>query len=135
AVAGAGDAAARRRERQRAARRLPRRPAARERRVALRTTRVRDRVPGRARHARARLPSPGARRTRLRYRAPMTGSLHDRPGAEVSPYLVDLSESLLYGDIWERPQLSKRDRSLVTVGVLIALNRQPELREHLGRAL
>jgi 4-carboxymuconolactone decarboxylase len=65
----------------------------------------------------------------------MTGSLHDRPGAEVSPYLVDLSESLLYGDIWQRAQLSKRDRSLVTVGVLIALNRQPELREHLGRAL
>lgn len=31
---------------------------------------------------------------------------------QVAPKLIDLSEQVLYGDVWERPQLSKRDRSL-----------------------
>ena len=38
---------------------------------------------------------------------------------------------MLYGDIWERPGLSKRDRSLVTVAALIAMNRPDQLRSHL----
>jgi len=38
---------------------------------------------------------------------------------------------VLYGDAWERPELSKRDRSLVTVAALIALNRPDQLRSHL----
>jgi 4-carboxymuconolactone decarboxylase len=38
---------------------------------------------------------------------------------------------VLYGDIWERPELPKRDRSLVTVAALIALNRPDQLRSHL----
>ena len=42
---------------------------------------------------------------------------------------------MLYGDVWERPQLSKRDRSLVTVSALIAGYRTNELPFHLGRAL
>ena len=41
---------------------------------------------------------------------------------------------MLYGDIWERPQISKRDRSLVTVAALIAMNRPDQLRSHLTRA-
>ncbi len=41
---------------------------------------------------------------------------------------------MLYGDVWERPELSKRDRSLVTVAALIALNRPEQLRSHLIRA-
>lgn len=41
---------------------------------------------------------------------------------------------MLYGDIWERPGLSKRDRSLVTVAAMIALNRPEQLRSHLRRA-
>jgi 4-carboxymuconolactone decarboxylase len=41
---------------------------------------------------------------------------------------------VLFGDIWERPGLSKRDRSLVTVGALIALNRADQLRSHLALA-
>lgn len=50
------------------------------------------------------------------------------------PYLGELRNELLYGDIWERPQLSKRDRSLITVAVLQALGKD-ELRTHIGRAL
>jgi 4-carboxymuconolactone decarboxylase len=42
---------------------------------------------------------------------------------------------VLFGDIWERPQLSKRDRSLITVATLVALYRTNELPFHLRRAL
>jgi 4-carboxymuconolactone decarboxylase len=51
------------------------------------------------------------------------------------PRLGELRNSLLYGDIWERPQLSKRDRSLITVAVNQALYATNELRTHIGRAL
>ena len=51
-----------------------------------------------------------------------------------SPYLGDLRNSLVYGDIWERPELSKRDRSLITIGVLQALTRE-ELAIHIPRGL
>ena len=42
---------------------------------------------------------------------------------------------MLFGDVWERPGLSKRDRSLATVSALIAMNRPDQLRFHLGKAL
>ncbi len=48
--------------------------------------------------------------------------------------LGELRDVLLYGDVWERPGLSKRDRSMVTVAVLQALNRS-ELAGHQGRAM
>ena len=51
------------------------------------------------------------------------------------PRLGQLRNSLLYGDIWERPLLSKRDRSLITVAVTQALYTTNELRLHIGRAL
>lgn len=41
---------------------------------------------------------------------------------------------VLYGDIWERPGLSKRDRSLATVSALVAMNRPDQLRSHLAIA-
>ncbi len=50
---------------------------------------------------------------------------------DFAPKLAELTDDVLYGDIWERPQLSKRDRSLVTVAALIALNRPEQLRSHL----
>ena len=54
---------------------------------------------------------------------------------DVVPKLVDLTENVLFGDVWERPALSKRDRSLITVAVLTALYRTDQLRGHIGRAL
>ncbi|WP_287876986.1 carboxymuconolactone decarboxylase family protein [Aquitalea sp.] len=54
---------------------------------------------------------------------------------DIAPKLADLTDSVLYQDIWERPGLSKRDRSLVTVSALIALNRPDQLRSHLVLAL
>ena len=53
---------------------------------------------------------------------------------DVAPKLAELTDNVLYGDIWERPQLSKRDRSLVTVSALIAMNRPDQLRSHLALA-
>lgn len=53
---------------------------------------------------------------------------------DVAPKLVELTDNVLFGDVWERPQLSKRDRSLVTVSALIAMNRPDQLRSHLARA-
>jgi len=51
------------------------------------------------------------------------------------PKLIDLTEHVLFGDIWERPALSKRDRSLITCAALVALNRTEQLKGHLERAL
>jgi 4-carboxymuconolactone decarboxylase len=48
-----------------------------------------------------------------------------------APKLAELTDNVLYGDIWERPGLSKRDRSLVTISALIALNRPDQLRSHI----
>jgi 4-carboxymuconolactone decarboxylase len=53
----------------------------------------------------------------------------------VVPKLGEIRDKVLFGDIWERPQLSKRDRSLITVAVLTALYRTEELRGHMNRAL
>lgn len=54
---------------------------------------------------------------------------------QVAPRLIELTESVVYGDIWERPGLSKRDRSLVTVAALVAMYRGDQLSGHLERAL
>jgi 4-carboxymuconolactone decarboxylase len=53
---------------------------------------------------------------------------------DISPKLAELTDKVLYGDVWERPGLSKRDRSLVTVSALIAMNRPDQLRSHLRLA-
>jgi 4-carboxymuconolactone decarboxylase len=54
---------------------------------------------------------------------------------QVAPKLIDLLETVLYGDVWERPQLSKRDRGLITVAALVAMTRPDQLRVHVERAL
>jgi 4-carboxymuconolactone decarboxylase len=54
---------------------------------------------------------------------------------DIVPGLVELSSRVLFGEVWERPGLSKRDRSLITCATLIALGRERQLVGHLGRAL
>jgi 4-carboxymuconolactone decarboxylase len=54
---------------------------------------------------------------------------------ELIPQLGKLRDEVLFGDVWEQPELSKRDRSLATVAVLIALYRTEELRGHMARAV
>ncbi|MEU5310465.1 carboxymuconolactone decarboxylase family protein [Streptomyces sp. NPDC021562] len=55
--------------------------------------------------------------------------------AGIAPKLVEVTDQVLFGDVWERPGLSPRDRSLVTVSVLAALYRGEQLDHHLGVAL
>ena len=51
------------------------------------------------------------------------------------PTLVDYTNDVVYGDLWERPGLSTRDRSLITVAVLTAGGNTEQLGFHLGRAI
>ena len=64
----------------------------------------------------------------------------DNVTVEMTPYdlipqLGKLRDEVLFGDVWEQPELSKRDRSLATVAVLIALYRTQELKGHMVRAI
>jgi 4-carboxymuconolactone decarboxylase len=53
------------------------------------------------------------------------------PYADVAPPLDEYTREVLFGQVWERPGLSKRDRSLITVATLIASYRINELPFHL----
>jgi 4-carboxymuconolactone decarboxylase len=57
------------------------------------------------------------------------------PFADIAPALGTYTDEVLFGDVWKRPGLSPRDRSLVTVACLVSLYRTNELSFHLGRAL
>jgi 4-carboxymuconolactone decarboxylase len=68
----------------------------------------------------------------------MDSQTEPKPGdsiSDVAPRLAELTKQVLFGDIWERPALSKRDRSLITIATLVALNRTEQLPSHLQRAL
>lgn len=54
---------------------------------------------------------------------------------KVAPGLATLTDDVLFGDVWNRTELSPRDRSLVTISVLIATGKSAQLSGHLGRAL
>jgi 4-carboxymuconolactone decarboxylase len=53
----------------------------------------------------------------------------------VAPKLAEVTDEVLFGDVWLRPGLSPRDRSLITVASLISLYRTNELPYHMKRAL
>jgi 4-carboxymuconolactone decarboxylase len=52
-----------------------------------------------------------------------------------APKLIDLTDNVLFGDVWERPGLSKRDRSLITCAALVAMNRTEQQTGHFTRAI
>ena len=52
-----------------------------------------------------------------------------------APKLVQLTQEVVFADVWERDGLSKRDRSLATVAALVAMNRPDQLRFHLRFAI
>ena len=54
---------------------------------------------------------------------------------DIAPHLAEITDKVLFGDVWENPALSPRDRSLVTITCLISLYRTNELPFHLKRAL
>lgn len=51
------------------------------------------------------------------------------------PKLYDLIETVVYGDIWQRSEISKRDRSLITITALISMRQTDQLRSHLEKGL
>jgi 4-carboxymuconolactone decarboxylase len=53
---------------------------------------------------------------------------------DFAPKLVSLTDDVLFGDVWERPELSKRDRSLITVAALVAGGHTEQFTGHLLRA-
>lgn len=57
------------------------------------------------------------------------------PFTDIAPALADYTDKVLFGDVWKRPQLSPRDRSLVTVACLVSLYRINEMPFHLKRAM
>lgn len=54
---------------------------------------------------------------------------------DLAPALAEISDKVLFGEVWERPGLSQRDRSLITVTSLISLYRTNELPFHLKKAI
>ena len=61
-------------------------------------------------------------------------SAAQRAMGDIAPRLAQLTDSVLFGEVWARPGLSRRDRSIVTVSALIAMNRPDQLRSHLALA-
>ena len=54
---------------------------------------------------------------------------------DIAPHLAEVTDKVLFGDVWERAELSPRDRSLVTITSLISLYRTNEMPFHLKKAL
>jgi 4-carboxymuconolactone decarboxylase len=54
---------------------------------------------------------------------------------EVAPKFLELGDEVLYGDIWERPQLSKRDRSLITCAAVVAGGWTEQMKTHFPKAI
>jgi|SRR5215472_14290773 4-carboxymuconolactone decarboxylase len=54
---------------------------------------------------------------------------------DFAPKLAGLTDDVLFGDIWERPELSKRDRSMITCAALIATGKTEQMSFHFPNAL
>ena len=54
---------------------------------------------------------------------------------DIAPHLAEITDKVLFGDVWENPALSPRDRSLVTITCLIAMYRINEMPFHIKKAL
>lgn len=54
---------------------------------------------------------------------------------DIAPQLADLSERVLYGEVWERHELSKRDRSLITCAALVAMGKTEQMGTHFPKAI
>ena len=55
--------------------------------------------------------------------------------SEISPRFREITDDLLFGDVWERPILSPRERSIVVASALTAQYRGDQLKRHIRRAL
>ncbi len=53
---------------------------------------------------------------------------------DIAPKLAELTDNVLFGDVWARPELARRDRSLITVAALITNGSTDQLVSHLRLA-
>ena len=67
--------------------------------------------------------------------ATRTGATGQFPAAKLAPEYYDHVLQSAFGDVWARPGLAVRDRSMITVALLAALGQPEELRSHLAGAL
>jgi 4-carboxymuconolactone decarboxylase len=81
----------------------------------------------------ARAQAPAQQAAPAQTQAPAPSRAQALMGA-TNPKLAELTDKVLYGDVWARPGLAPRDRSLITVAALIAMNRPDQLRSHLSLA-
>lgn len=65
---------------------------------------------------------------------PETESALKKAIGAFAPKLVEITDNVLFGDVWEREELSPRDRSLITVAALIAGGNTEQLGSHLSKA-
>ena len=54
---------------------------------------------------------------------------------DIAPKLAEITDDVLFGDVWERPELSKRDRSLITCAALVATGKTEQMTFHIPRAI
>lgn len=54
---------------------------------------------------------------------------------DFAPKIAELTDGVLFGDVWERPELSPRDRSLITIAALIMGGNTEQLPGHLSRGI
>lgn len=64
----------------------------------------------------------------------MAKSLNRETLAKLAPKLAELSQEILFNDIWKREALTPRERSLLTLGALTALGRVQQLPWHIDFA-
>jgi 4-carboxymuconolactone decarboxylase len=75
----------------------------------------------------------------MKVRRVVLGDAHvDRANAKITPFNADFQDLITryaWGEIWTRPGLERKTRSLITIAMMVALNRTEELRQHLRAAL
>ena len=106
----------------------------------VRTARTSSAEHGQARYvrsacSRSAVPSHTRRRPMSEDTENSTVSRAQRMFGTLAPKLASLTDDVLFGDVWKRPALSPRDRSLITVAALVALCRENQLPGHFSRAL
>ncbi|HYQ74260.1 carboxymuconolactone decarboxylase family protein [Cellulomonas sp.] len=65
----------------------------------------------------------------------MTDSPMQRMVGDIAPAFVHLTDDVLFGEVWARPELSPRDRSLVTITSLVTAGNTEQLRAHIPMGL
>jgi 4-carboxymuconolactone decarboxylase len=81
----------------------------------------------------ARLPRPDHHPSEIQMAEEPTNAR--KSFGDIAPHLAEITDKVLFGDVWANATLSSRDRSLVTITSLISLYRTNEMPFHLKRAL